>query len=92
MRSRLMRSTGSARQRDFRQALVEFRRAIDGYPKSSLVPEALLKVGLCYRALKDQAHAREVWEQVIKDYPGTSAANQARSLLATSGGTGRPAR
>jgi len=29
---------------------------------------------------------------VAKEYPGTNAATQARSLLATSGGTGRPAR
>lgn len=80
------------RQRDFQQALVEFRKVIDGYPKGSQVPEALLKIGLCHRALKDQARAREAWEQVTKEYPGTNAATQARSLLATSGGAGRPAR
>ena len=80
------------RQRDFRQALVEFRKVVDGVPKGSQIPDALLKIGLCHRALRDQARAREAWEQVAKEYPGTSAATQARSLLATSGGTGRPAR
>jgi len=80
------------RQRDFRQALVEFRKVIDSVPKGSQIPDALLKIGLCYRALRDQARAREAWEQVAKEYPGTSAATQARSLLATSGGSGHPAR
>lgn len=80
------------RQRDFRQALVEFRKVIDGYPKSPQIPEALLKIGLCHRALKDPAHAREAWEQLTKDFPGTNAATQARSLLTAPGATGRPAR
>jgi len=80
------------RQRDFRQALVEFRKVIDGVPKGSQIPDALLKIGLCYRALRDQARAREAWEQVAKEHPGTNAATQARALLATSGDTGRPAR
>src|SRR5262249_20334514 len=41
------------RQRDFQQALVEFRKVIDGYGSSPQVPEALLKIGLCYGALDD---------------------------------------
>jgi tol-pal system protein YbgF len=69
------------RQRDFDQALAEFRKVVDGYAKSAQVPEALLKIGLCYRALKEPARGREVWEQITKDYPDTNAATQARSLL-----------
>jgi tol-pal system protein YbgF len=76
---------GAYRQRDFDQALIEFRRVVDGYPKSAQVADALLKIGLCYRALKDEARAREVWEQLAKDFPGTNAANQASTLLTTSG-------
>jgi tol-pal system protein YbgF len=80
------------RQRDFPQALVEFRKVIDGYPKSSQVPETLLKIGLCHRALKDAARARETWEQLAKDYPGSNAALQARSLLSASAPSSRPVR
>src|SRR4029077_3301181 len=40
---------GYYRQRDFRQALGEFQKVVDGYPQSAQVPEALLKLGLCYR-------------------------------------------
>ncbi len=80
------------RQRDFRQALLEFRKVIDGYPKSPQIPEALLKIGLCHRALKDAARAREAWDQLTKEYPGTNAATQARSLLIAPASTSRPAR
>jgi tol-pal system protein YbgF len=80
------------RQRDFRQAMLEFRRVIDVYPKSAQTPEALLKIGLCQRALRDVAHARETWEQLAKEYPGTNAATQARSLLGGPGRGTRPGR
>ena len=76
------------RARDFPAALVEFQKVIDRYPASAQVPEALLKIGLCHRALKDQARARVAWEQVAHDFPGTNAASEAHSLLATLGGAG----
>ena len=80
------------RQRDFRQAMEEFRKVVDGYPKSPQVAESLLKIGLCHRALNDPARARGAWEQLAREYPTTSAATQARALLAAPAPTGRPAR
>ena len=70
-------------QRDYRQALVELRRVLDGYPKSPQVADALLKSGLCHRALGDRAAARTAWEQVVRDHSSSAAAGQARSLLGT---------
>jgi tol-pal system protein YbgF len=69
------------RQRDVRQALVEFQKVLDLYPQAPQVPEALLKIGLCRRALKDNAGARQSWETLVKQFPGSNAALQARSLL-----------
>src|SRR5499426_3433291 len=63
------------RQRDYRQA--------------ATVAEALLKIGLCQRALGDMASARAAWERVVKDFPRTDAARQARTLLAAKPGSGR---
>ncbi|HET7876057.1 MAG TPA: tol-pal system protein YbgF [Methylomirabilota bacterium] len=80
------------RQKDYRQALVEFEKVVDGYPQSPQVAEALLKVGLCFRALHDVGRAREAWERVVKNYAGTEAASQARTLLASLGGSGRRTR
>jgi tol-pal system protein YbgF len=70
-------------QRDYRQALIELRRVLDAYPKSPQVADALLKSGLCHRALGDRAAARTAWEQVVRDHSSSAAAGQARSLLGT---------
>jgi len=78
------------RQRDFSGALPEFRKVVDGYGTSPQVPEALLKLGLCYRALMDPIRARQTWEQLTANFPTTNAATQARALLAASG-TSTPA-
>jgi tol-pal system protein YbgF len=78
------------RQRDFRQALIEFRTVINGHTKSQQVPEAWLKVGLCHRALEDPSRAREAWEHLTAAFPATSAAAEARALLAAAGAGARP--
>jgi tol-pal system protein YbgF len=71
------------RQRDFRQAATEFQKTVDNHTQATPVSEALLKIGLCQRALGDAAAARAAWEQVIKQFPKTEAARQARTLLAS---------
>ncbi len=77
------------RQRDYKQAVVEFQKTVDNYTQTTQVAEALLKIGLCKRAMGDAAGARAAWEQVIKQYPRSEAATQARGFLAgrTNGGS-----
>jgi len=53
------------------------------------VSEALLKIGLCQRALGDAASAKASWEQVIRQFPKSDAARQARTLLASPAAAGR---
>ncbi len=77
------------RRGDLARALSEFQRAVDGYPKIAQIPESLLKIGACYRGLKDPARARDVWQQLVKEYPGTNAAEQARAMLAAPDAGGR---
>ncbi|HET6367551.1 MAG TPA: tetratricopeptide repeat protein [Pseudomonadales bacterium] len=79
-------------QRDYRQSLVELKRMLDGYPKSPQVADALLKTGLCHRALGDGAAARTAWEQVARDHSGSAAAGQARSLLGSRDSAARSGR
>jgi tol-pal system protein YbgF len=74
------------RQRDFRQAAAEFQKTVDSHTQATPVSEALLKIGLCQRALGDAAAAKAAWEQVIKQFPKTDAARQARTLLAAKPG------
>jgi len=71
------------RQRDYRQAMAEFQKTVDGYTQAAQVSEALLKIGLCQRELGDAARAKASWEQVVKRFPKSDAARQARTLLAS---------
>ena len=77
------------RQRDYRQATVEFQKTVDNYTQATQVSEALLKIGLSQRALGDLAAARATWERVVKQYPKSDAARQARALLASKSGSPR---
>jgi len=77
------------RQRDYRQALAEFQKTVDGYTQAAQVSEALLKIGLCQRSLGDPARAKAAWEQVVKQFPRSDAARQARALLAARPAGGR---
>lgn len=77
------------RQRDYRQAMAEFQKTVDGYTQAAQVSEALLKIGLCQRALGDAARAKASWEQVVKQFPKSDAARQARTLLASRPAAGR---
>ena len=77
------------RQRDYRQAMGEFQKTVDGYTQAAQVSEALLKIGLCQRSLGDPARAKASWEQVVKQFPKSDAARQARALLAARPAGGR---
>lgn len=68
-------------QRDYQQALIELKRVSEAYPRSPQVADALLKTGLCQRALGDRSAATRAWEQLIREHPESAAAGQARTLL-----------
>ena len=68
-------------QRDYRQALVEYEKIAELNSKSGKAPDALLKIGLCFRALNDPARARETWQQLVQVYPDSEPARQARTLI-----------
>jgi tol-pal system protein YbgF len=68
-------------QRDWRQALVEYEKvlALDG--RSGTLPEALLKIGLCYQNLREPGRAQQSWRRVVADHPDSDAAQKARGFL-----------
>lgn len=68
-------------QRDYRQALAEYEKVAEMNEKSGKAPDALLKMGLCLRALNNPARARETWQQLVQVYPDSDAARQARTLI-----------
>ncbi len=70
-------------QRDYRQALLEFRKVIE--MGAAKVPDALLKIGLCYWNLRDGRRARSAWQTVVDEHPRTEPATLARALLLSPG-------
>ena len=68
-------------QKDYRGAVAELDGLITAVPTSSRVPEALLKLGMAHRFLGDEAKARRAWERVVKEFPASGSARQARTLL-----------
>jgi tol-pal system protein YbgF len=68
-------------QKDYRGALAEFEALIVAVPRGERVPDALLKIGQCQKSLGDGGRAKRTWERIVKDYPASTAARQARVLL-----------
>ena len=68
-------------QRDYRQALVEFERAAEWSAPHAKVPDALLKAGLCHVQLRESSQAQQAWRRVVREFPESPAAAEARLLL-----------
>jgi tol-pal system protein YbgF len=68
-------------QKDYREALAEFEALIVAVPRGERVPDALLKIGQCQKSLGDAGRAKRSWERIVRDYPASVAARQARVLL-----------
>jgi tol-pal system protein YbgF len=68
-------------QRQFQSALPEFQKVVDNYPQSAKLPDALLKVGYCHIELGNREAARTALQQVMRQYPDTTAARLATQRL-----------
>jgi tol-pal system protein YbgF len=68
-------------QRQFNVALPEFQKVIEKYPQSTKLPDALLKVGYCQSELGNKSAARTALQQVMKQFPDTTAARLATQQL-----------
>ena len=68
-------------QEKYEEAILEFEKVIQNYPKGNKVPNALLKQALSFLKLADKSSSRLLLQQVVKDYPGTTPARIARSKL-----------
>lgn len=67
--------------RNFDAAQAAFGRLINGYPKSSKLPNALLKSGFIYYEKGDMKQAKSTLEKVVKNHKGTTAARLASNRL-----------
>lgn len=60
-----------------------FGEVVSRFPRANKVPDAMYKTALCYQNLGELQLARDVLRQLIRLYPSTSTAEQARDRLAT---------
>ena len=67
--------------KDYRRAILEFRRVIDQYPFGNKVPQSFFKVGLSYLALGERDRAAENLETVVQAFPKSDVATVARATL-----------
>jgi tol-pal system protein YbgF len=64
-------------RRDYRSALASFSAMLERYPNGNKLPEALLRVGLCYERMGERDRARRVFERLRTLYPHSVAARMA---------------
>jgi tol-pal system protein YbgF len=65
-----------------REALAEYGKVIQDYPKTRSAPSAYLHSAECFTKLKMKDEARLALEEVLKTYPRSDAAKEAKVRLA----------
>ena len=65
-----------------REALAEYGKVIQDYAKSHTAPNAYLHSADCFGKLKMNSDARLALEELVKSYPRSDAARQAKARLA----------
>jgi len=68
-------------QRDYPQALLEFKRVLEMDPGALAAADAWLRIGMCHANLHQPAPATAAWQRVVREYPRSEAAGKARSFL-----------
>ena len=69
-------------ENDYESAILSFQDVIDKYAGGEKAPDAMLKQGLSFQALKDKRNARILYELLLSKYPKSPAAGKARQKLA----------
>jgi tol-pal system protein YbgF len=70
----------------YREAILEYGKVAQDFPRSDKAPDALLRTGESMLALNLKADAKELFEEVQRRYPGTTAARRAKARAAEIGG------
>lgn len=69
-------------KKDFSNALSSYRSLLEKFGSSPKVPDALLKTGIIQQEQKKNDAAKAAYNRVIKEFPNSSAAIQARTRIA----------
>ncbi len=66
----------------YHKALAHFEQVVVQYPRGNKVPDAMLKAGFCYTSLGLRDRAAELFDKLIRTFPGTPAARLAQKRKA----------
>ncbi len=68
-------------QRDWKGAILALQNLLKNFPESSRVPDAMLNIAACQLELKDKKESRKTLQEVMAKFPGTEAAQAAKTRL-----------
>jgi tol-pal system protein YbgF len=63
--------------RDYREALAGFEKVLERFPNSEKAPDALYKLGMCWRRLGSEDKARSYFRRLQSEFPNSEAASLA---------------
>jgi tol-pal system protein YbgF len=69
------------REKWYEKAILEYQNVIEKYPKGNKVPAALLKQGLAFSNIGDDANAKLILEELVRKYPKSNEAKVASEKL-----------
>jgi tol-pal system protein YbgF len=67
--------------RDYKVAIATQQKVVASWPDSAKAPDALLNIASSQSEMGDAKGARETLQSVLKKYPGSPAAQQAKQRL-----------
>lgn len=70
-------------QRDCKNTIAALDKLLKNYPDNAKAPDAMLNIAACQLELKDKKESRKTLQAVIAKFPGTEAAQAAKSRLAS---------
>lgn len=62
-------------------ALASYRKVVEDFPQGNKVPDALFEIGQCLAEGGEASQAEAVFEELVRLYPTTAAAELARKRL-----------
>jgi tol-pal system protein YbgF len=68
-------------QKQYEQAILEYDKVVQKFPKSEKVPSALLKQAFAFDAMSDPADARILLRKILREYPSSDQASIAKKKL-----------
>jgi tol-pal system protein YbgF len=71
------------REKWYEKAILEYQNVIEKYPQGNKVSAALLKQGLAFSNIGDQANSKLILEELVRKYPKTNEAKIAAEKLKT---------